>query len=116
MPQFEPQALSIEPRRYQVSAGDPYPPGASVHASGVNFSVFSREATAIELLLFEAHDSPHPFQVIKLDVQSNRTFFFWHVFVEGLRAGVTYAYRVDGPTNLHGQGHRYDRGWWTRGP
>ena len=77
-------------------------------AGGVNFSVFSRNATAVELLLFDAHDDREPAQIIKLDPAVNKTFFFWHVYVKGLRPGAHYAYRVDGPTDLHGQGFRYN--------
>jgi glycogen operon protein len=47
-----------------------------------------------------------PFQIIQLDPKENRTFIFWHIFVEGLRAGVHYTWRVDGPTT---GGQRFDR-------
>ena len=47
--------------------------------------------------LCETPDSPEPFQVIALAPETNRTFFFWHVFVEGLPAGTCYTWRVDGP-------------------
>src|SRR5262249_47463117 len=43
------------------------------------------------------------------DPAANKTFHFWHVYVWGLRPGVHYAYRVDGPNDLHGQGQRYNR-------
>jgi glycogen operon protein len=67
-----------------------------VHPGGVNFSVFSRHATRVELLLFDGAETPHPFQVVELSPESNRTFFLWHVFVEGLPIGVHYTWRVDG--------------------
>jgi glycogen operon protein len=75
----------------------------------VNFSVFSRNATAVELLLFDPHDDVEPVQIIKLDPHDNRTFFFWHVYVKGLKPGTHYAYRVDGPEDLHGKGFRFNR-------
>ena len=77
-------------------------------ARGVNFSVFSRNATAVELLLFAEHDDRKPVQIVKLDPATNKTFFFWHVYVKGLRPGAHYAYRADGPADLHGQGFRYN--------
>ena len=95
-------------RHYTYSRGEPFPPGATPLAAGVNFSVFSRLATKVELLLFEDSRAPQPFQVIALDPEDNRTFYFWHVLVEGLRPGISYAYRVDGPNDLRGQGHRYN--------
>jgi glycogen operon protein len=93
----------------QTEAGQPHPLGATVDKGGVNFSVFSRNATAIELLLFDEHDDLEPVQIVKLDPEVNKSFFFWHVYVKGLRPGAHYAYRVDGPSDLHGQGFRYNR-------
>ncbi|MEW6666502.1 MAG: glycogen debranching protein GlgX [Thermodesulfobacteriota bacterium] len=87
-----------------------YPPGARVDPGGVNFSVFSRHATGVELRLYQGPDSPEPFQVIRLDPEENRTFFFWHVYVVGLRPGVFYAWRVEGPQNTGETGYRFDRG------
>ncbi|MCK5795985.1 MAG: glycogen debranching protein GlgX [Deltaproteobacteria bacterium] len=94
--------------RYDVEPGEPFPAGATPNVGGVNFSIFSREATSVELLLFEAHDSPRPFQTVHLDLKRNRSFFFWHVFVQGLKPGVAYAFRIDGPKDRHGKGQRYD--------
>jgi glycogen operon protein len=94
---------------FQTEPGQAHPLGATVDKGGVNFSVFSRNATAIELLLFERHDDVQPSQVIKLDPSVNRTFFLWHVYVKGLKPGVCYAYRVDGPQDLHGSGFRFNR-------
>jgi glycogen operon protein len=75
----------------------------------VNFSVFSRNATSVELLLFERQDDVQPIQIIKLGPAEHQTFFFWHVYVRGLRPGAQYAYRVDGPQDLHGKGFRFNR-------
>src|SRR5579884_1131718 len=96
-------------KTYQVEPGQAHPLGATPDANGVNFSVFAQEATAVELLLFDEHDDVHPAQIIVLDPVVNKTFRFWHVYVRGLRPGVHYAYRVDGPKDLSGQGHRYNR-------
>ncbi|MGZ5408258.1 MAG: glycogen debranching protein GlgX, partial [Aeromicrobium sp.] len=93
---------------YQISPGRPHPLGATPDNAGTNFAVFSREATAVQLLLFESHDSPEPFKVIDLDPTLNRTFYFWHVYVNDVNAGMGYAYRVDGPRDLHGRGHRFN--------
>lgn len=95
--------------RYETAPGRPHPLGAVPDINGVNFSVFSRNATSVELLLFDGHDDREPAQIINLDPAVNKTFFFWHVYVSGLRAGAHYAYRADGPTDLHGQGFRYNR-------
>ena len=93
---------------YLVDAGSPHPLGATVDANGVNFSVFSQNATAVELLLFDAHDDLEPSQIIRLDPVRNKTFHFWHCYVRGLKAGAHYAYRVDGPFDP-AQGHRFQK-------
>jgi glycogen operon protein len=77
--------------------GSRFPPGATVLADGVNFCVFSRHATAVTLLLYDEGDSEAPSRVIELSPDINRTFAFWHVFVEGLGPGTAYTWRVDGP-------------------
>src|SRR5574337_938281 len=94
--------------RLQVEKGSPHPLGAIPDRDGVNFSLFSENATGVELLLFERHDAPEPFQVMQLDPYINKTFHFWHVYVRGLTPGAHYAYRVDGPWDL-GAGHRFNR-------
>ena len=84
-----------------------FPPGATVTADGVNFCVFSRYATRVELLLYAQAGSPEPFQVIALDPEQNRSFFFWHVFVAGLPAGTHYTWRADGPKDTSLTGRRF---------
>ena len=93
---------------FPTAAGSPHPLGATTDADGVNFSLFSGNATGVELLLFETADSPKPFHTIRLDPFVNKTFHFWHVFVAGLQSGAHYAYRVDGPANS-AAGHRFNR-------
>ncbi len=88
--------------------GQSYPLGASVQADGVNFCVFSRNCTAMELLLFDRHDDAAPVRVIRLDPTINRTFYYWHVFVKGIGPGQLYGYRVDGPF-APSDGLRFDR-------
>jgi glycogen operon protein len=87
----------MSPRPHPTRAGRHLPPGAQPDAGGVNFSLFARDAAAVELRLFERGDSDAPFQVIALDPEMHRTFFFWHVYVEGLVPGVLYTWRVAGP-------------------
>ncbi|HWS95645.1 MAG TPA: alpha-amylase family glycosyl hydrolase [Candidatus Methylomirabilis sp.] len=88
---------------FPVEAGSPHPLGAVPSPSGVNFSLASSNATGVQLLLFSAHDSLEPFQTIRFDPYVNKTFHVWHTFVRGLKPGVHYAYRVDGPADSAGQ-------------
>ena len=94
---------------YPVKPGDWDRSGANFIDGGVNFCCFSRHATAVELLLFERDDSLEPFLAIQLDPKVHRTFFFWHVLVEGLPDGVFYGWRMDGPSNTRESGCRFDR-------
>ena len=87
--------------------GQSYPLGATPDAAGVNFSVFSKNATAIDLLFFDAVDDPQPARVISLDPRANRTFHFWHVYADGIAPGQLYAYRVHGPFDP-ARGLRFD--------
>lgn len=93
---------------YQTGIGSYFPPGASVGGSGVNFSIFSRHASGAELLLYETAGSPEPFQIIRLNPKTNRSFFFWHVFVEGLPAGRHYTWRMFGPNDTASTGRRFN--------
>ena len=65
----------------------PAPLGATVSPTGVNFSIFSKHATGLELLLFDRDDDARPARVIPIDPATNRQYHYWHVFVPGLRAG-----------------------------
>jgi len=80
-----------------TAIGRSAPLGASVVPGGVNFSVFSRSASAIDLLLFDRHDDSRPSRVIPIDPVASRTYHYWHVFVPELRQGQLYGYRVHGP-------------------
>jgi len=89
------------------STGRSAPLGATVLPDGVNFSVFSRGASSVELLLFDREDDARPARVIPIDPAANRTYHYWHVFLSGVRPGQMYGYRVHGswdPAN----GMRFD--------
>ncbi len=91
-----------------VKKGESAPLGATVQSGGVNFSVFSRNATLVELLLFDDEHGAKPARVFPLDPNRHRSYHYWHVFVPELEPGQIYAYRVDGPYAPE-EGHRFDR-------
>ena len=72
------------------------PLGATVYPGGVNFSVFSKNATLVELLLFDAENAAQPAKVIPLDSRGHRTYHYWHVFVPNIKPGQIYGYRAHG--------------------
>ena len=87
--------------------GSPHPIGASITATGVNFSVFSNYATAAELVLFDSEDAIQPSQIINLVPGTNRTSHYWHVHLPGIKPGQLYGYRMSGPYAPE-LGHRFD--------
>jgi isoamylase len=91
------------------TAGRSAPLGATPSPDGANFSVFSREATGLQLLLFDGIDDAKPARVVRLDRSANRTYHYWHVFVPGVRPGQLYAYRAEGPFDPS-RGLRFDPG------
>jgi glycogen operon protein len=93
---------------YTTGTGSRFPAGATALADGVNFCVFSRDATRMELQLYAAADSREPFQLITLAPEANRTFFFWHVFVEGLPPGTFYTWRAHGPSDTRETGRAFN--------
>ena len=96
-------------KKHLLRPGSPTPYGAKADEYGVNFSIFSRHATHVELLLFENSDSPEPFLTIPLEPQINRLFYSWHTYVEGLTTGTWYTWRMNGPNNTSESGLIFDR-------
>jgi len=90
-----------------LTTGNSSPIGATVVNGGVNFSLYSRHATGVELLLFDKSEDAKPARVIGLDPSSNRTYHYWHLFVPGLQPGHIYGYRVQGPFDP-AKGMRFD--------
>ena len=87
--------------------GTSSPLGATVQKDGVNFSVFSKNATLVELLLFDSAETAAPALVIPLDPRTHRTYHYWHVFVPGLKPGQIYGFKAHGPFEPE-RGLRFD--------
>jgi len=94
--------------QFSVYPGDNLHNGAILHPNGVNFCIFSRHATDVALYLYAHSASKKPMQIVPLNAGINRTFFFWHVFVEGLEAGCVYSWVIDGPRDTKHTGFRFD--------
>ena len=72
--------------------GKPYPLGATAYRRGTNFAIFSEGATRVDLCFFDPDGTQTDFVTLR-----ERTALVWHGFVNGVRAGQLYGYRVDGP-------------------
>lgn len=79
--------------------GRPLKLGAVLTKDGVNFSLYSKDATAVTICLFDSDTSEKPASTYKLDPVKNKTGFIWHVQVCGAGEGTMYLYKVDGPYN-----------------
>ena len=74
------------PSTAEPGAGRSFPLGAAVLSNGINFSVFSRHASRVELLLFGDAEEPRPTCTIDLQARKHRTYHYWHIFVPGIGA------------------------------
>ncbi len=78
----------------RVWPGNPFPLGAQWDGLGVNFSLFSENATKVELCLFEGRPDYREIERIELPECTNRT---WHGYLPDVKPGQYYGYRVHGP-------------------
>jgi len=107
-PQARGQLLGSVSRDFEVARGRALPLGASLERDGVNFAVYSSQATEVWLLLFRP-GAAEAFLELPLDPRFNRTGDVWHALVRGLDPGVEYAFRVDKQPNSARWLHRFDR-------
>ncbi|HSA15960.1 MAG TPA: glycogen debranching protein GlgX [Spirochaetota bacterium] len=91
-----------------TSPGTPLPFGAHLHGDGARFSIFSRHAEGVTLVLFHGEEPGDAFEEIELDPVINRTGDIWHIWVKGVREGRQYGYRISGPYDPS-SGHRFNR-------
>ena len=90
-----------------MRSGAPFPLGAHLRGNGVNFAIFSRHATGVRLDLFDHGEDATPARSIILDPARNKTGDIWHVWLEGIRSGQLYGFRIAGPY-APDEGHRFN--------
>ncbi|MCA9470829.1 MAG: glycogen debranching protein GlgX [Nitrospirales bacterium] len=88
----------------KVWPGRPYPLGATWDGEGVNFALFSENATDVDLCLFEDERQDQETHRIRIE---ERTDQVWHVYLPEIRPGQFYGYRVHGPYDPKA-GHRFN--------
>ncbi len=88
----------------KVWPGKPYPLGATWDGAGVNFSIFSENATAVELCLFDWPEGKREIARLRMPEQTDQ---IWHVYLPEVRPGQLYGYRVHGPYAPEA-GHRFN--------
>ena len=83
----------MEEYKGKVQPGKPYPLGPSYDGDGINFTLFSENAVGVKLCLFHSPDDQREYaQIIMTEV----TDYVWHVYLQGLKPGQLYGYRVFG--------------------
>ncbi|MGQ9370587.1 glycogen debranching protein GlgX [Azospirillum sp. ST 5-10] len=87
----------------RISEGSPFPLGATWDGLGVNFALFSANATKVELCLFDSAGETE-LERIELTEFTNE---IWHAYLPDARPGTVYAYRVHGPYDP-ANGHRFN--------
>jgi isoamylase len=85
----------------KVFPGFPRPLGATWDAEGTNFALFSANANAVELCLFDETGTEARIPV------EQKTAHVWHVYVPGVPLGQRYGYRIYGPYDP-ARGHRFN--------
>jgi isoamylase len=88
----------------RVWPGRPSPLGATCKPDGINFAIFSENATKVELCLFDSVATQAEKDRVALPEQTNHV---WHGFLPDLRPGQIYGYRVHGPDDPS-RGHRFN--------
>ncbi|MEL6879912.1 MAG: glycogen debranching enzyme, partial [Cyanobacteria bacterium J06607_10] len=85
----------------EVWPGRPHPLGATWQGEGTNFALFSENATAVILCLFDTagRETRVPLSQV--------TNYVWHGFLPGIKPGQQYSFRVDGPYQPQ-KGHRFN--------
>ena len=101
------RAARLHSTRSSIGVGASSPLGATVQPDGVNFSVYSKNATLVELLLFDSADSLQASRVISLEPREHRTYHYWHVFVPEVTPGQVYGFWAAGPFDP-GRGLRFE--------
>jgi len=79
--------------QWRILPGSMRPLGATWDGSGVNFAIYSRHATRVDLVFFDARD---PAQEVATLTLPERTAHVWHGYVPGVQPGQLYGYRVHG--------------------
>ncbi len=88
----------------RVWPGHPYPLGADWDGEGVNFAIFSENASGVELCLFRGPDDAVESTRIALRERNDQ---IWHCYLPDVRPGQLYGYRVHGPYRPE-EGHRFN--------
>ena len=104
-----------KPRNLLPSIPLPVPYGAHVVEEGVQFTIFSRHAERVWLMIFDAPDAEVPDEEYELTPVENRIGDIWHVHLQHVEAGQYYLYRMEGTCATSGDTF-FDPNQWLIDP
>jgi isoamylase len=90
--------------KHEIYPGSPFPLGATWDGQGVNFALFTENATGVDLCLFDSADEKIETERIRINEVSHHV---WHVYLPHAKLGQLYGYRVYGPYEPE-NGHRFN--------
>ncbi|HEX6916141.1 MAG TPA: glycogen debranching protein GlgX [Chitinophagaceae bacterium] len=90
--------------RITVYPGSPHPLGATWDGNGVNFAIYTENATGVDLCLFDAPGGKTEIERIRIKEVTHQV---WHAYLPGIKPGQLYGYRVYGPYEPE-NGHRFN--------
>lgn len=102
--------MSKEKKQLTTRRGFALPIGCTILGEGINFSIFSRHADSVTLIveLPATSTEPRHKKEFRLHPEVNRTGDLWHILLETNRNELHYGYRIDGPKASAKNGHAYD--------
>jgi isoamylase len=101
------RTLGLIGENFRVHSGVPLPFGLTRHGHGLNFSVFSRHATSMTLVIFDLHGDDPLFE-LPLDVPFHRTGDAWHIGIDGILGAFRYGWRADRDVDAQSALHRFN--------
>lgn len=92
---------------FKTETGHPLPLGSTFEAHGINFSLISKEASAVTLILYS--DKNKLLSEVPLNPEVNKTGDVWHIFIEiDPSKPLIYGYKIDGPIDQSLKHHGFD--------
>ena len=81
---------------FRIGTGMPLPLGSTITTKGINFALFSRNATAVTLVV-DTNEEGGDWVEIPLDPFRHKTGEVWHILLRNAPTGLRYGYRLAGP-------------------
>lgn len=100
--------IKFDGQTLEIKRGHSLPLGSTVLGDGINFSIFSRNATEVTLVLFSWDEAQSPVEII-LDPNIHKTGNIWHAYIRELKPWVRYGYRMDRAPNENPGIYRFDK-------